>query len=749
MAYDYNSLLDRWFNVYDQHYRARPIMVDSSFELKKYIPVWEEQSRDEYTATVFGQPSGTSFSLEELKKVAIEGLHSLASSSGDREDEGKYIKLPLEGRVDLMRPKELAVLNEAGVEAGSKSEHTAPVEICVGESPPSTPPRKPLDSGGSFGWHPLPTPDPRDFPPSPRPKVISLPSTPTPHGWFTRSSPSPQPTQTSILSLHPTQTFLPLLYPTEVFPPLRHPVQASPSPPQTSQESSSSLHTVQASTSPLPMHALSSVHPEGSSSSSQFEQMVAASSDPGQVSPQLAETSRDYFSPQQFTQTPLFTQKQEPLQTGSHAEEEERRPPSPPLLLWNPAIEPPPTTLPSSSSFPAETYYPNAWDQTRTRSQGGTFQSQDTDQLFQPPPTPGIPKPLVREGHYRQVTGDSAFGTAPSPDPTKIKHVFTWEDKPRAQASRVFPSLESPSPKQGLFAPPLAMSPGPLSPLRGLPVNLAYANKWDTVPGIQKYASRLRPPKAPPLAPAFDENEWKKSPEDKAEVSSRDGDDEDSSDESTGDDSDKDEGPSRNSQKQSRRSSVVSASELITGKKKQYNTRGVQTVPRDMRSRAVQVNTFLVNPSTAPKTANQPGTIDVSQQPDLPLSTAMPSPVDETGRTQTPRPRSSSEQKLAMPERLASHMASQYTQPPRHILRLGSPSIVSRQVSTDSSLASPTSSGPPLSPADGPVPQSPSRKGGRVWDPARGVELFKRGSEEVLARFLKMGSWENEGSRLR
>lgn len=690
--------------------------------------------------------------------MAIEGLHSLASSSGDRKDEGKYIKLPLEGRVDLMRPKRPQELDEAGVEAGSKSEYTVPDEVRVQESAPSTPPRKPLDSSESFGWQSLPTPDPRDFPPSPRPKIISLPSTPTPHGWFAQSSPSPQPTQTSILSLHPTQTFLPLLYPTQLFPPLRHPVQASSSSPQTSQESSSSLHTVQASTSPLgPVHALSSVHPEGSSSSSQLEQMVTASSDPGQVSLQFVETSQDYFPPQQSMQTPLFTAKREPSQSSSHAEEEERRPPSPPLLLWNPAIEPPPRTLPSSSSFPAETYYPNAWDQTRTRTDDGTSKSQDTDQLFQPPPTPGIPKPLVREGHYRQVTGDGASGTAPSPDPTKVKHVFTWEDKPRAQASRVFPLPESPSPKQvqGLFASPLTLSPGtqsPLSPLRGLPVNLAYANKWDTVPGIQKYASRLRPPpKAPaPLAPAFDEIEWKKSSENKAEVSSRDGDDEDSSDESTADDSDRDE---RSSQKQSRRSSVVSASELITGKKKQYNTRGVQTVPRDMRSRAVQVNTFLINPSTVPKTANQPfssGTSDVSQQPDLPLSTAMPSPVDESGRnSQTPRPRSSSQQKLAMPERIASHMASQYTQPPRHIPRLGSPSIVSRQVSTDSSLPSPTSSGPPLSPAEGPVPQSPSRKGGRVWDPARGVELFKRGSEEVLARFLKMGSWENEGSRLR
>jgi hypothetical protein len=34
-------------------------------------------------------------------------------------------------------------------------------------------------------------------------------------------------------------------------------------------------------------------------------------------------------------------------------------------------------------------------------------------------------------------------------------------------------------------------------------------------------------------------------------------------------------------------------------------------------------------------------------------------------------------------------------------------------------------------------------KGGRVWDPARRVELFKRGSEEVLAKFLKGGSGED------
>jgi len=31
---------------------------------------------------------------------------------------------------------------------------------------------------------------------------------------------------------------------------------------------------------------------------------------------------------------------------------------------------------------------------------------------------------------------------------------------------------------------------------------------------------------------------------------------------------------------------------------------------------------------------------------------------------------------------------------------------------------------------------------GRRWNPARGVDVFKQQSEEVLARFLSMGSWE-------
>jgi len=49
-----------------------------------------------------------------------------------------------------------------------------------------------------------------------------------------------------------------------------------------------------------------------------------------------------------------------------------------------------------------------------------------------------------------------------------------------------------------------------------------------------------------------------------------------------------------------------------------------------------------------------------------------------------------------------------------------------------------------------PIPQTPSppkRAATRAWDPARGVEVFKRSSEEVLARFLRMGSWESQSQQ--
>lgn len=69
------------------------------------------------------------------------------------------------------------------------------------------------------------------------------------------------------------------------------------------------------------------------------------------------------------------------------------------------------------------------------------------------------------------------------------------------------------------------------------------------------------------------------------------------------------------------------------------------------------------------------------------------------------------------------------------------PSLITR-----ASSSSTTESTGPLSPVDTvqQVPAVVRKSSGRTWNPATGVDVFKRGSEEVLARFLRMGSWEEE-----
>ena len=62
--------------------------------------------------------------------------------------------------------------------------------------------------------------------------------------------------------------------------------------------------------------------------------------------------------------------------------------------------------------------------------------------------------------------------------------------------------------------------------------------------------------------------------------------------------------------------------------------------------------------------------------------------------------------------------------------------------------SSPSTTGPLETPEGTPL-MGPMRKSGRVWDPARGVDVFKRSSEEVLARFLRSGSFDEEDGQRR
>jgi glycogenin glucosyltransferase len=292
----------------------------------------------------------------------------------------------------------------------------------------------------------------------------------------------------------------------------------------------------------------------------------------------------------------------------------------------------------------------------------------------------------------------------------------------------------------------------------------------------------VRPPQPRPLAPAFDDDGWRKggakSWDEKAEASSRDGDvedegedslDEDARDESLMDD-ESDRESIRSLQRRSRRGSSVSATHTVV-EKKEYRTCGVQTDIRETRSQGVQVATEVaINPNTQNKPMLSSGrrwspssplglpspatTHQASIGPDLSMTTAAPSPAAEKDDQSPPvlaDPPSPSVFPPALPLRISpppsnpSRLAARVTTLPKPTVRAAhSPSLVTRQTSNDSSLGSPASSAGPMSPPDGQPLGSPLRKGGRVWDPARGVELFKRGSEEVLARFLKMGSWEDE-----
>ncbi|RDB28668.1 Glycogenin-1 [Hypsizygus marmoreus] len=731
-AYDYNALIDRWYAVYDKHYRSQGPSPQAEFELTRYESAWNEPGGGKTSSVSL--PAGSTLSLDELRRLAIEGMNAQPQMSSrdlpsvDESVQGAYQSLPLEGRVDLMRlkttqPKE----GEDWVqEKGRAKEQKKPEPL----KDLSTNKEEPhilvarfvgLPEESAPELHALPTPGPDEIPPSPRPRIIALPPI----------TPTPQPA---------VQRY-----------------QAPDGPSHHEQEQEPHEH--EKYEHPLP-------------------------------------PSEPYREPQQQPQPEPHT--------------EPPRPHSPTMVMWNPAVEPPPTTMPASSTFPADTYFPNIWDAPHSKQNDQPYQPHqisspmpESGSFFEPLPQPEIPEPLIKQGHYRNVTGENAPGATPSPDRSKVKHVFPWEEKPRHMPGRVFPAADSPRPS--LFLSPESQTSSELpttpeskprrlaptlSPLYGLPSSLTYTNAWDTVPSIQKYASRLvrpHPPRA--LAPAFDEDGWdtrgSKSWDEKAEASSRDGDVEDEGDESADEEAPEDSLYSEASdtesvkalQRRSRRGSSLAETRTIGEPVKQYRSLGVQTFTPEMRSQAVQVDTELLKPDIVKESAPEkrptvsgrrqlapstrprvsPSTITHEFGTEIGPSLAPPGPSPTVGaprpsgisglvsplllgsRSQQPLPASSTG---ARPSKITTPALKQVMRAP------GSPSIqspvVTRQASNDSSLGSPASSAGPISPPDSQPISSAARKGGRVWDPARGVELFKRGSEEVLARFLKMGSWEDE-----
>ncbi|KAF5323529.1 hypothetical protein D9611_005674 [Ephemerocybe angulata] len=743
-AYDYDSLVDRWYAVYDKHYRSEPAAPSPSFGFEKYTSVWDGPS------TSVASPAET-LGLDGLKQLAIEGVAASSTKSPNHTSgEGQYISMPLEGRVDLMRPRKPEEHRDVDLGGARTSEQEDDQEEV-----PNTPRMHPAD----FRWQSLHTPHPNEVPSSPQMIPVALPPTPTPHMF--------EPVRSDFYASESESDERASLF-------LQEPLSRDLTP--------SFRSHAEGTSSPFQL-----THPRHGTRSGAHtpRRSRAASLSQNHQPPQLENHSRPHHSKQQ-----------EPL----------NRLHSPPLLSWNPALEPPPNDPPMVHAFPADTYFPNLWDHpSASKLHGFPSANEPSSALFVPLPPPEIPETLIKQGHYRNVTGEDAGGQTPSPDRARVKNIFPWEAKPRAQPRRVFPESEALNP------PALFLSPGSpsqtstaapstpeqpkahtlsrghaLSPLFGLPPSLAYANAWDTVPSIQKYATKLvRPPQPPPLAPAFDDERWRrprKTWDDRLEESSRDGDDEDNADdEDESDGADDIKWDDSDDDSTSPPSKTPAGTRSLHKGKRDYRDQAVQATP-EVHDQAVQANEEGIisrkirRPSTKRLSIPTPGNFLVAPQTrDAAISVG---PVTSSTTPVAKRPQSSraSTQSVstspAFTPRVSSPMRSpvrDFIVPPtngaeypsRPVPLLNAPPIpnktsvrpplparlspqVSRHASNESSITSPgDSSGAQTPLAETPV-DGPTRISGRVWDPARGVEIFKRGSEEVLARFLRMGSWENE-----
>ncbi|KAN0133220.1 glycosyltransferase [Lactarius tabidus] len=725
-AYDYGSLVDRWYAVYDKHYRSQPVIPQATYASARYEAAWDRADIGPYVPTV---PAASAMSLEELRRIAIEGFAGISSASRPSvatPSEGNYTSLPLEGRLDLMRPRP---------KSSKSHELNADMEG-----------QQVLDDGGR-GYQFSSEDNVGSSTPKAQPRFLysadHRPDSPSVSGQYQYLLPNIGPESSAVMSPVSSLTWQPGPQHTAHW----H-VQPGPTsllPPDQARSYYTGSHQTR------DVRAQSTAHPHPIQPHSGTGELYAPSARVSGVLPESADLYSHQL-PQESTQPMLLRHDPENTHERSHPPaqlpQEPTRPISPPLMAWNPAVEPPPNTAPVSS-FPVSTYYPNVWDQS-LQYLSDSPSSRDMSSLFAIPPPSRIPERLVQEKHYVNVVGEDKSGETPSPDRGKIKAVFPWEDKPRLTPGRAFPSTDSPPPGQFLLpavdtpspsaSSSLRLSPTQLyassSPPSGFPPTFSYANVWDSVPSIQKYASRLvRPPQnvPPPLAPAFDFGESRRRDSalfrnwHESEESSVDGDDEDTGDEG---------GAAPPSRQRSRSGSFVTAPYQggKSKKKKEYRSQGVQTIPKETKDQSVQV-AVLTDAMVADRSLKDPD----RKLEDVPKLSPLGSPTGLRSPRYT-SPRGSSTNLAESTPRPTLYKQKQSASQRGGMEQRVTPTSVARAISSDTP-SSPSSAGPPSSPADArPI----RRAGGRVWDPARGVEIFKKGSEEVLSRFLKMGSWEDE-----
>lgn len=406
-----------------------------------------------------------------------------------------------------------------------------------------------------------------------------------------------------------------------------------------------------------------------------------------------------------------------PFTPGSHS----RFVYDPPLYAEQASLLPSRPYTPSTSGGNSR-YTPRSQDYFPTLWGKDVYERAQVRQLM---PGETAESQLLFRSHAPTSTVHHMNGAQPPNPDRSVKTLFPWEENPRHVVGRVFPGDAMP------LVPPVQphtperrepRSQQLLSPLNNNGNTLSYSNAWDTVPSIKKYATKLASSptkKTQSLAPAFDGGKLRKADkykdwDERVEQDSRDGDVEDEVDED-------DRGQL----------------EIVELSLKPLEQAPTNINSEESLSRKMQTEERLVH--------NQATQAEV---PGLPLSPPenLPKGSGATSESGSHTYQSRSVTSLAgsapiasgdSPSPLSSHSKQ------KHSKKSGSNGYFAQQMSNDSSAGSPSSSVGPHSPPDSQLISSSLRRGGRVWDPARGVEVFKRGSEEVLARFLKMSTWDD------
>lgn len=598
-AYDYGSLVDRWYSVYDQHYRSQA--TEPVFQPTRYSSVWNEEGLRR--AVVAGGALG----LEELRRAALEGMGASGMLAPRAHGEGEYRTMPLEGRFDLIRPRTRAEKRQVQTPKDSTEtpESTpVPAETSTTTPEPSTPPGQilSLPSDSPVGWRTLPTPGVNEIPPAPHSRLISLPPTPL--------------------------RYVPVPY----------------KPHRNTRESG-------------------------------------------------AQT------------VPIQSQRRE-----SGGEDLSLAP-----LMCSSAVETPPNVV---TPLPTDTYFPKVWDVDRNWSSISPSSSAtslttmeaspskpqpSSNAFFIPSLVPATSEVLRRQGQYRNIIGEE--NGSPTPDPTKVKRVFPWEERPRPAPGRVFPDQGSPLTvlsRLPVSATPerkaIFRSPMP-SPLVGFPPALQSHYPSDGRRS-QRYASKV-PRSVLSSSPFGLESELGR-----VETSSQDGDVEDEVD---------------SEEERVMRSRTRSSSIGMVKCTPKYRSIGVQTDHREVREQGIQVTTFVPVTEVAEKLR----LMNKRLRRNWATSTGTTSPAIVAAAH---LPTSS----LSAPTLDSPHSLSPSDSRERRV-----PSTLESDETGDLSPSSASSL--PVTSFVAPPP-SHTHKGSRVWDPARGVEAFKRGSEEVLTKFMKIGS---------